>query len=49
MGPIWSVACKGFLQVLASSRQRTKVEPRRPKGTVGEDSERRIMGLLRQA
>ena len=49
MGPIWGVACNGFLQVLASSRERAKVEPRRPEGRAGDDSEGGIMGMLRQA
>ena len=37
------------LQVLAGSRQRAKAEPRRPKGIVGDDRERRVVGTLRQA
>jgi hypothetical protein len=41
--------CDAFLQVLAGSRQRGKEEPRRPKGIVGNDSERRVMGMVRQA
>ena len=37
-----------FLQVLAGSRQRAKAEPRRPKGIVGDDRERGVVGTLRQ-
>ncbi len=39
---VWRVACDGFLQVQASRRQRTKEEPRRPKGIVGDDRERGV-------
>src|SRR5712691_4722637 len=46
---VWRVACDAFLYVLAGSRQRTKPHPRRPQGIVGDDSERRVMGTLRQA
>ena len=46
---VWRVAGDGFLQVLAGRRQRTKAEPRHPKGIVGDDRERGVMGLLRQA
>ena len=45
----WRVACDGFLQVLAGSRQRTKEEPRSPKGIVGDDRERGVFGMLCQA
>src|SRR6266540_3502088 len=46
---VWRVVCDAFLQVLASSRQRTKGAPRTPEGMVGDDSERRVVGTLRQA
>ena len=46
---VWRVAGDAFLQVLAGSRQRAKAEPRRPKGIVGEDRERGVVGMLRQA
>ena len=46
---VWRVACDGFLQVLAGSRQRAKAEPRRPEGIVGDDRERGVVGTLRQA
>ena len=46
---VWRVACDAFLQVLAGSRQRAKAEPRRPKGIVGDDRERGVVGTLRQA
>src|SRR5215831_7175738 len=46
---VWRVACAAFLQVLAGIKQRAKVQPRHPKGIVGDDRERRVMGLLRQA
>ena len=46
---VWRVACDAFLQVLAGSRQRAKQEPRCPEGIVGDDSERGVVGTLRQA
>jgi hypothetical protein len=46
---IWRVACAGFLQVLASSRQRTEPKTRRSKSIVSEDSECGVVGMLRQA
>ena len=46
---VWRVACAAFLQVLAGSRQRAEPPPRHPKGIVGGDSERRGVGMLRQA
>src|SRR4030095_14427326 len=49
MALVWRVACDGFFQVLASNWQRAKVEPRRPEGIVGDDRERRIVDVLRQA
>ena len=49
MALVWRVACDGFLQVLASSLQRAKVEPGRPGGIVGENRECRVGGALRQA
>jgi hypothetical protein len=45
---VWCVVCDPFLKVLAGSRQRAKVEPRRPKGIVGDDRKRGIAGMLRQ-
>ena len=45
----WRVACDGFLQLVAGSRQRTKPQPRYPKGIVGDDHERGVVGLLGQA
>jgi hypothetical protein len=35
------------LQVLAGSRQRATIEPRRPKGLVSDDRERGIIGSVR--
>ena len=46
---VWRVAGDAFLQVLAGSRQRAKAEPRHPKGIVGDDRERGVVGTLRQA
>src|SRR5712691_12150107 len=46
---VWRIACASFLQVLAGSRQRAEAEPRPPEGIVGDDSERRVVGALRQA
>src|SRR5215813_3454105 len=46
---VWRVACDGFLQVLAGSRQRTMAAPRHPKGIVGDDRKRGVTGALRQA
>ena len=46
---VWRVAGDAFLQVLAGSRQRAKVEPRHPEGIVGDDRERGVVGTLRQA
>ena len=46
---VWRAACDGFLQVQAGGRQRAKVEPRQPEGIVGDDSERGVVGTLRQA
>src|SRR5438067_10340748 len=46
---VWRVAGDAFLQVLAGSRQRAKPEPRHPEGIVGDDRERRVGGVLRQA
>jgi len=43
------VVCDPCLQVLASSRQRAKVEPRHPKRIVGDDRERGLVGTLHQA
>src|SRR5919201_882280 len=43
------VAGDGCLQVLAGRRQRAKEEPRLPEGSVGEDRERGVMSLVRQA
>src|SRR5215510_1851508 len=45
---VWRVECDPFLQVLEGSRQLTKVEPRRPEGMVGDDSECRVVGALCQ-
>src|SRR5262245_19106842 len=49
MALVWRVACDAFLQVQTGSRQRAKEEPRHPKGIVSDDSERGVVGLLRQA
>ena len=46
---VWRVAGDAFLQVLEGSRERAKPQPCHPKGIVGEDSEWRVVGLLRQA
>jgi hypothetical protein len=46
---VWCVEGDGFLQVLTGSRQRAKVEPRKPEGIVGDDRERGVVGTLRQA
>src|SRR5262249_6187950 len=46
---LWGVACDAFLHVLAGSRQRTQQEPRCPDGIVGCNSERGLIGTLRQA
>ena len=47
---VWRVACDACLQVLASSRQHAKEEPHlAPKGIVGNDSKRGVMGMLCQA
>ena len=46
---VWRVAGDACLQVLAGSRQRAKAEPRHPEGIVGDDSERGVVGTLRQA
>jgi hypothetical protein len=46
---VWRVACDGFLEVLAGSRQGAKVELRIPEGIVGDDCERGGVSLLRQA
>ena len=45
---IGRVACDAFLQVPAGSRHRAKVEPRSPQGLMCEDSERGVVGLVRQ-
>jgi hypothetical protein len=49
MALVWRVACDTFLMVLAGSRQCTKEEPRPPESIVGDDRERRVVSLLRQA
>ena len=46
---IGRVAGDAFLQVLAGSRQYTKPEPRTSEGIVGDDRERGVVGLVRQA
>ena len=46
---IGRVAGDTLLQMLAGSRQRTKVVPSHSNSMVGDDSERRIMRALRQA
>ena len=46
---VWRVACDAFLQVQAGSRQRAKPQPRYPKGIVGDDRKRGVVGTLRQA
>jgi len=46
---VWRIEGDAFLQVLAGSRQRAKPEPRRPKGIVGDDRERRVVGTVGQA
>jgi hypothetical protein len=43
------VAGEACLQVLAGLGQRAQAEPRPPKGIVGDDRERRVVRLLRQA
>ena len=49
MALVWRVACDAFLQVLASSLERAKVEPCLPEGIVGEVIEIGVVGALRQA
>ena len=44
---VWCVKGEAFLQVLAGRWQRAKVEPRHPKGIVGDDGKRGVVGLLR--
>jgi hypothetical protein len=46
---VWRIAGAAFLQMVAGSRQRTQPQPRRPKGTVGNDRERGLVGAFRQA
>jgi len=46
---VWRVAGAAVLQVLAGGRQRAKPEQCIPKGIVGGDSERGVVGALRQA
>jgi hypothetical protein len=46
---VWRVVCDAGLQVLAGRRQHVKEETCRPKGIVGDDRERRVVGMLRQA
>jgi hypothetical protein len=46
---LWRVACHGFLQMRAGSRQRAKPQPRHPKSIVGDNSEGGVVGVLRQA
>src|SRR5262245_29588001 len=49
MALVWRVACDGFLMVLAGNRQRAKEERCPPESIVGDDRERGVVSLLRQA
>jgi hypothetical protein len=46
---VWRIKGDAFLQVLASSRQCAMPQPRHPKGKVGDDAERGVVGMLCQA
>jgi hypothetical protein len=46
---VWRIKRDAFFEMLAGRRQRAMPQPRQTEGPVGDDSERRVMGTLRQA